>query len=131
MTGKQEKMRDFKAKREKLVAEIAALQNQLKAWDEAIAMLEGTAQTAQEVLAVKPRGKNVKETVLSLVQSAGPAGINAIGVLEKAKVMGIHLDRGSVSSLLSRLKREQVLSMHEEGFKYFVPENGLHGGTMN
>jgi hypothetical protein len=119
MAGKNEKMKDFKAKREKLVAEIVALQNQLKAWDEAIALLEGE-NTPVKPPEIKQRGKNVKETVLTLVENAGADGINAAGVLDAAKSMGVHLDRGSVSSLLSRLKRENVLAISDGG-RYFVP----------
>jgi predicted transcriptional regulator of viral defense system len=53
------------------------------------------------------------------VQNAGSQGINANGVIDNAKSIGVHLDRGSVSSLLSRLKREGVLSMVDG--RYFVP----------
>lgn len=120
MSGKAEKMKDFKAKREKLIAEITALQNQLKAWDEAILMMEGTAPTATPAPEIKQRGKNVKDTVISLVQNAGEGGLNVSALMEKAKDNGIHLDRGSVSSLLSRMKREKVFAMVDG--RYFVPK---------
>jgi hypothetical protein len=60
---------------------------------------------------VKPRAprSNVKQAVLSLLERH-PAGLNAAMAVEIAKEAGIQLERGSVSSLLSRMKNEDVVT---------------------
>ena len=121
MAGKLENMKALQEKREALVAEVLALTNQIKGLDVAIAIYSGQSQDSAATLKTKPpRGKNVKETVLSLVENSGTNGINAVGVVETAKNMSIHLERASVSSLLSRLKKERVLDMTDG--RYFVPK---------
>ena len=119
MAGKVENMKKLLAKQEQIKAEIAALHNQLKGLEMAMALLNDEDHKIETPVATRPRSKNVKETVLTLVQNAGIDGINVNGVLDNAKDIGIHLDRGSVSSLLSRMKRENVLDMVDG--KYMVP----------
>ena len=121
MAGKTENMKALQEKREAIEAKILALQNQLEGLNMAIAVVSGQGHEPASIIRTKPpRGKNVKDTVLSLVESSGVDGINAIGVVETAKNMSIHLERASVSSLLSRLKKEGVLNMVDG--KYFVPK---------
>ena len=121
MAGKNENMRALQDKRDAIAAQIEALSNQLKGLDMAIAVVSGQGQDAIPTIKIKPpRGKNVKETVLQLVENSGASGINAIGVVETAKNMSIHLERASVSSLLSRLKKEGVLGIAEG--RYFIPK---------
>lgn len=59
----------------------------------------------------KPRAprSNVKQTILELLERAGDAGLNATSAVETAARDGISLERGTVSSLLSRLKNEGVV----------------------
>lgn len=61
---------------------------------------------------VKPRAQrsNVKQTVLELLEKAGDAGTNAALAVDAAAKAGIALERGTVSSLLSRLKNEGVVT---------------------
>lgn len=60
---------------------------------------------------VKPRAprSNVKQTVLALLESVGATGLNATTAVEMAAKDGMSLERGTVSSLLSRLKNEGVV----------------------
>ena len=53
---------------------------------------------------------NVKQTILDLLERAGDAGINAASAVETASRAGSSLERGTVSSLLSRLKNEGVVT---------------------
>jgi hypothetical protein len=92
--------------------EIEALRNKLKGVDAAIAAVGGQPQAA-----ATRRNRNVKQTVMELIVDAGQKGITAIEVVERAAIAGRQLDRPSVSSLLSRLKREGVLSFNGE--RYF------------
>lgn len=56
----------------------------------------------------KPRAmrSNVKQAVLELLEQVGDKGLNAATAVEAAGQAGISLERGTVSSLLSRLKND-------------------------
>jgi hypothetical protein len=92
--------------------EIEALRNKLKGIEASMAALGG-----DQPIEAKRKNRNVKQTVMGLIVDAGSAGITAVEVVERAALAGRQLDRPSVSSLLSRLKREGVLSFNGE--RYF------------
>jgi hypothetical protein len=123
VAGNRENMKRLLAERERLKTEIERLQHELKGLDRAIALMGGVGQVPEfEPVAAKTRGRNVKETVLSIVGASGHAGISAVGVLDKAKELySVHLDRGSVSSMLSRMKKEGVLDMRDGN--YFIAKS--------
>lgn len=116
-------MRKNKAMRERLEAErnrlkqqievlqrqSEALQNQLVGVERSIGLISG--ETTAEIYPARGRTRNVKDTVLGLLAEAAGQGLTVIQLLEIAQNKGKHLDRGSVSSLLSRLKRENILDM--------------------
>ena len=79
---------------------------------------------------VKPRAprSNVKQTVLALLEDAGASGLNATIAVERAAQAGTSLERGTVSSLLSRLKNEGVVKY--DGSVYTL-ENSKPGGNPN
>lgn len=52
---------------------------------------------------------NVKQSVLDLLEQVGANGLNAVLAVELAAKAGVTLERGTVSSLLSRLKNEGVV----------------------
>ena len=60
----------------------------------------------------KPRAprSNVKQTILDLLRSAAESGLNAATAVETASRAGVFLERGTVSSLLSRLKNEGIVT---------------------
>jgi len=92
--------------------DIEALRNRLKGIEASMAALGG-----EPVIGSQRRNRNVKKTVMDLIIDAGHAGITAVEIVERAAIAGRRLDRPSVSSLLSRLKREGVLSFNGE--RYF------------
>ena len=110
--------------RDRLAAQIVeathaleALQNKLLGVDAAIATMRGTV-----VHSGAPRpGRNVKRTVMEVVQEAGKLGVTVNDVLERATAKGRLLERGSVSSLLSRFKREGVLTFDGERYHSVQP----------
>lgn len=79
---------------------------------------------------VKPRAprSNVKQTVLALLESVGATGLNATTAVEMAARDGMSLERGTVSSLLSRLKNEGVVVY--DGTVYRLKEHA-EDGTPN
>jgi hypothetical protein len=110
-------MKRLREERERLMAQMEALRNQVVGIDRAIAVLEGTEYKAPEERQ-RDRARNVKDTVLGLLADAGDGGLSVNQVLERARTKGIELDRGTVSSLLSRLKREYTLDL--ETGRYFI-----------
>jgi hypothetical protein len=93
--------------------ELEALRNRLKGYDAAMATVTGTS------VPPGPRRRtrrNVKGTVMDMIVEAGTAGVTAHEIVDKAAAGGRLLDRPSVSSLLSRLKREGVLSFDGERY---------------
>lgn len=65
---------------------------------------------------------NVKQTVLDLLAEHLESGLNATIAIEIAKDRGVSLDRGSVSSLLSRMKNDGIVSY--DGSVYRLPKSG-------
>src|SRR3954447_13773068 len=55
--------------------------------------------------------------LLSLLNEVGTTGLNGAIAIEMAERRGIHLDRQSVSSLLSRLKAEGIAVYEDQRYK--------------
>jgi hypothetical protein len=69
---------------------------------------------------------NVKQTILDLLEKAGADGLNAATAVETAGKAGVTLERGTVSSLLSRLKNEEVVAYDGSVYRLmrFKPDTG-------
>ena len=107
--------------------QIENLQSEIKGLDVAIRVMSGeNSNEPQVVLEPKTRSKNVKDTVLSIVTHSESSGVTVNELMNKAQLNGIALERGSVSSLLSRLKREGVLQI-KDGRYYTISQH--HGGA--
>jgi len=118
--------------RERLQRQIAeserateALKNELKGLEAAIAAVGGAEVTLGESAEVtlgessvtNQRRRNVKATTMDLIVEAGEVGITATEVVERAAARGRTLPLPSISSLLSRLKREGTLRF--DGERYY------------
>jgi hypothetical protein len=103
---------------ETLQGELRSLEGELRGMDRAISVMKGEAAPPQEGADRKPRAKNVKDTVISLVQNAGHGGLNVSELLVAAQRQNVHLERATVSSLLSRFKRDNILDMKDG--RYFL-----------
>lgn len=73
----------------------------------------------------RARRSNVKQTVLALLEQVGATGLNAALAVELAAQSGTSLERGTVSSLLSRLKNEGVVVY--DGTVYRLKQHGEDG----
>jgi hypothetical protein len=119
MRGKRgEMLTKLLEERDRLLKQQEALQNQLIGINRAISLMGGDGEIQPERPQARERVRNMKDTVLGLLSEAGESGLTVIQVLEKSLRHGVHLERNSVSSLLSRLKREDVLEMTDG--RYFV-----------
>lgn len=94
-------MKRLEEKRDSIKREIEMLQSNLR-------LVEDLLQEEKGGPAIKMRAprSNVKQAVIDLLTKAGAAGINASQAVAMAAKDGVALDRGSVSSLLSRMKNE-------------------------
>jgi hypothetical protein len=119
MPGKREQMQKLMELKERIGATITqhqraieALQNQLVGVDTAMKVLGAEGGTLPT-----PR-RNVKRMVLEVVQEAGKVGVTASEVISRAAAKGRALNAGSVASLLSRLKQDQILTF--DGERYYL-----------
>ena len=64
------------------------------------------------------RRRNVKKTVMEMIDMAGSAGVTAAEIVDRARTIGRELDRGSVSSLLSKFKAQGALTF--DGERYYA-----------
>ena len=80
----------------------------IKAQEELIRDMIREAKGEPKVKLSAPRA-NVKQTVLQLLEQAAADGLNAATAVERAAKAGVAIERGTVSSLLSRLKNEGVV----------------------
>jgi hypothetical protein len=80
----------------------------IKAQEDLIRDMIREARGEPKVKLRAPRS-NVKQTILELLEQAGADGINAASAVEKSARAGVTLERGTVSSLLSRLKNEGIV----------------------
>jgi hypothetical protein len=127
MSRKTEQMKKLIEDRDALVRQIEALQGELRGMNRAISVMNGEAAAPQEGPERKPRTRNVKDTVISLVQKAGQAGLNVNELLVAAQQQNIHLERATVSSLLSRFKRDSLLDMKDG--RYFIAGQATNNGV--
>ena len=98
------------------------LESELKAVREKIMVLQGQeamlerllngnkGETEQRSVRKRAPRSNVKQAVLGLLAQVGADGLNAALAVEMGGEQGQDLDRGSVSSLLSRLKNDGVVT---------------------
>ncbi len=102
--------------REKLLRQREALDNEIKGIERAIALVsaEESSKTATG------KRTQIKGIVLDLLEDVGTTGLNATDAVELANKKGLTIERASVSSLLSRLKKDGVVVY--DGNKYRLPK---------
>jgi len=114
MASAKDNMKALLEQRDRLQADLEALRNRIAGLDMAIAILQGATPTAKTETQVSARRSGVKAFVLDLLQDRGAHGLNAAIAVEIASARGVLMDRASVSSLLSRLKQDGIVSYGED-----------------
>jgi hypothetical protein len=107
----------MKERRSQLDTEINQLMVRRAEIDLMIARLTDGEVTTGSPSDPPARRRNVKRTVMELVNVAGSSGITATEVIERARSLGRELDRASVASLLSKFKGDGVLTF--DGERYY------------
>ena len=100
--------------RDALLRQKEAIENQILGLEKAIALI-GVEENDKEM---QKRGKfSNKAVVLDLLKEVGTTGLNAGTAVAMADSRGITLGRNSVSSMLSRLKRDGVVVYDGERYR--------------
>ncbi len=94
-----------------LVAKMEAMRNKIAGLDLAIGLLAGSVGSSPMA---SSRTSGVTETLINMLEQTGEEGLNAQTATELALRRGLHLRRQSLSSLLSRLKRQGTV-VYEDG----------------
>jgi hypothetical protein len=113
------KLRSLLERRAELVAEIEALQNKMLGLDMAIALFDGedTLPVATGPGIPPARRQTAEHLLLELLREAGSAGLNAYIVADIAARRGVRVNRSSMSSMLSRMKRDGLLVYEDARYK--------------
>jgi hypothetical protein len=98
-------------KRDRLLAEIEAIRNQIAGLEMALGLMGGDEDGATTV-----RG-GLRQTLTDLLREAGTTGLNAATAVDVAKRRGMHLDRQSVGSTLSRMKKDGLLEYDGDRYR--------------
>lgn len=94
--------------RDRLLTEMDALRNKVAGLEMAIALMDGDDVNITPQPRMQQRGSG-KALLLDLLKEAGTTGLNAAVACEIGERRGTPLDRGTVSSLLSRFKRDKIV----------------------
>jgi len=128
MAARNQNMKALEALREQLKADIARLQNQLDGVEMSIRAVNGEVSSGRQTRVRAPRS-NIKRYLLDLLKEAGAQGLNAAMAVETASKRGEQLERGTVSSLLSRLKGDGVVSYDGSVYR-FMTEKAASGSDV-
>jgi hypothetical protein len=109
-------MKMLEERRRQIDAEINHLMIRRAEIDLMLARAKGESESAPTTEPPKRR-RNVKKTVMELVDVAGSAGVTAAEIVDRANALGRELDRQSVSSLLSKFKSQGALTF--DGERYY------------
>ena len=105
------------AERDRLLKQRDALDNQIAGLERGIALMD---QDEKEI-ALVPQGRGrVKTLIIDLLREVGTTGLTATYAVELAKNRNIELSKESISSLLSRLKKDEVVTF--DGDRYRLSE---------
>lgn len=118
MAGKRvdmERKQRLIEQRDRLLVEMEALRNRVAGLEMAIALFDGDGEASAP--SSSKRRSGMKDTVLDLLNEVGTTGLNGAIAVEIAERRGMHLDRQSVSSLLSRLKADAIVVYEGQRYK--------------
>jgi hypothetical protein len=103
MAPRIDKMKALRGLIEEKVEQRKQLDTEIKALEEAYRVMSGEPKQAKRTTT------NVKQVLLDLLEAVGTKGLDAATAVAMAKANGDDLKRGTVSSLLSRLKADTAV----------------------
>ncbi|MBI4923747.1 MAG: hypothetical protein HY834_18575 [Devosia nanyangense] len=108
-------MKILEEQRDALLQEMEALRNKIAGLEMAMSLISSDGAPATQ--GGRASRGSVKGAVLDLLRQSGTTGLTAQGTVDIAQARGIKLDLGSVRSLLSRFKREELAVFDGERYK--------------
>lgn len=132
MSTKKANMQRLLNQRDQLLREAEALRHKIAGLELAISLMsnEGGASSQRKAPTGK-QTKSVKAVLLDLLEEVAAEGLNAPIAVETASRRGLSLDRGTVSSLLSRLKRDEALSFDGQRYRLKKYEKTGQNGLLS
>jgi hypothetical protein len=117
------------AQRDQLLKEMEALRNKVAGIELAISLLESDAT----VKATGKRQSGLKALILGMLEEVGTTGLNAATAVEMANRRGITIQAGSVSSTLSRFKKDEIVAYDGDRYRLlkFVPKAEAPSGEVH
>jgi hypothetical protein len=115
MRARKVDMQRLMEQRDRLLADIEALRNKVAGIEMAMALIDN-----EPIEAASPTRQirlGTKSFILDLLMEMGTTGLNAVTALEIGERRGVHLERQSVSSMLSRLKTDGLLVYEDHRYK--------------
>ena len=110
MAARKLEMQQRKAiedQRDRLLQEMEALRNKVAGLELALSLMGGeSVGTEGGRSGGKEARGGLRQTLTELLRESGTTGLNASTAVEVAERRGVHLDRQSVASTLSRMKRD-------------------------
>lgn len=119
MAGRKAEMEQRKAierQRDRLLVEIEALRNKVAGLELALSLIGAVANSSEEQERPK-ENRGLRQTLADLLREAGTTGLNATSAVEIAQRRGIHFDRQSVASTLSRMKKDGEVIYNGDRYK--------------
>jgi hypothetical protein len=114
-------MKALLERRDKLRMDVEAAKARLEEVELMIRLIRGEVPLAPREES-KGKRASVKQTVIDMVSEAGEAGLSVAECLDAAQTKrGAVLDRGTVSSLLSRFKRDGIVIF--DGTRYRMKQH--------
>jgi hypothetical protein len=101
------------AQRDQMLREIDAMRNKVAGLEMAIALIEGDGVNARQFTSKH----SVKTVLLDLLKSTGGEGLSAASAVDLAGRRGISLHTGSVSSTLSRFKKDGIVTFDGQRYR--------------
>lgn len=115
MRARKADMQRLAEQRDRLLADIEALRNKVVGIEMAMALIDnGPMEAASPARQIR---LGTKSFILDLLTEVGTTGLNAVTALEIGQRRGVHLERQSVSSMLSRLKTDGLLVYEDHRYK--------------
>jgi hypothetical protein len=114
--AEMEQRRAIERQRDRLLIEIEALRNKVAGLELALSLMGAESTTTDDRERPK-ESKGLRQTLSDLLREAGTTGLNATSAVEVASRRGVHLDRQSVASTLSRMKKDGEVVYNGDRYK--------------
>lgn len=111
-------IKEIEAMLEERKMKLALIQTEIKTIEEMLRRAKGEDDAPAVSSAVKGRRTNVKGIVLALLQERSTLGLTAGIAVDMAEQRGVKLEKATVSSLLSRLKNDGIVTYADSVYRW-------------